>query len=115
MIQFIGTTLIVGCLAGLFSPVRRRRTNKVNLKPVNDRIVILRDEAPTESPGGIILVSNDKTPKSLRGTVVAVGCDVEDYEVDDVVFFPPYNGHELEYEGTKYLVLKADEVLAIDE
>ena len=110
----LGACIVAASILGYFIP-RKVRTNRVNLKPVNDRIIILRDEAPELSPGGIYIPPTNQTPPSIRGTIVAVGSDVEGYDVDDVVFFPPYNGHEIENCGVKYLVLKADEVLAVAE
>ena len=36
-------------------------------------------------------------------------------KVGDIVLFSKYSGNEIKYEGTEYIILKEDELLAIIE
>ncbi len=66
--------------------------------------------------GGIIIPDTAKE-KPLKGEVVAVGHGTKDEEmvlkVGDTVLYGKYAGTELEVEGTKYLIMRQSDVLAI--
>ena len=60
------------------------RKSKVTLRPLADRVVVRRDDAEMQSPGGIILPDQSQE-KPQRGTVVAVGPGKSDG--DGMLFF----------------------------
>lgn len=86
---------------------------KMYLKPLYDRVIVLPDEAPTVSPGGIALLpTSTLSDGALRGKVVAAGESVEvQVKVGDFVYYPPFSGFRFEACDNKYLVLKANEIL----
>lgn len=97
------------------------KTTKVH--PVDDRVLVRRDEAASMTAGGIALpdVARDAP---ARGRVVAVGPgrllengarDVPAYVAGDRVLFKGYAGTELEIEGVSHLILGAADVLGIVE
>ena len=53
----------------------------------------------------------------MRGKVVAAGNGTKDEEMilkeGDTVLYGKYAGTELEYEGTKYLMMRQSDVLAV--
>ena len=55
--------------------------------------------------------------KTVGGIIIAVGNGTKDEEmvvkVGDEVLYGKYSGTELEYEGTKYLIMRQSDVLAI--
>ena len=55
--------------------------------------------------------------KPLKGEVVAVGHGTKDEEmvlkVGDTVLYGKYAGTELDVEGTKYLIMRQSDVLAV--
>ena len=57
------------------------------------------------------------TKKPLKGEVVAVGNGTKDEEmivnVGDTVLYGKYAGTELELDGTKYLIMRQSDILAI--
>ncbi|MDD7318109.1 MAG: co-chaperone GroES [Prevotella sp.] len=87
----------------------------MNIKPLADRVLILPASAE-EKIGGIIIPDTAKE-KPLHGTVVAAGNGTKDEEMilkeGDEVLYGKYSGTELEYEGTKYLIMKQNDVLAV--
>ncbi|HBB08310.1 MAG TPA: co-chaperone GroES [Bacteroides sp.] len=88
----------------------------MNVRPLADRVLILPAPAEEKTVGGIIIPDTAKE-KPLQGKVVAVGNGTKDEEmvvkVGDEVLYGKYSGTELEYEGTKYLIMRQSDVLAI--
>lgn len=84
----------------------------MNFQPLGNRVLVERVEDAKTTVSGIIIPDNAKE-KPSRGTVVAVGGDVEQIEVDDTVVFGKYSGNELALDGKEYLILDADDIFGI--
>ena len=96
---------------------------KVNIKPLEDRIVVQANEAETTTASGLVIPDTAKE-KPQEGTVLAVGPGrvddsgkriALDVNVGDVVLYSKYGGTEIRYAGEDYLVLSARDVLAVIE
>ena len=97
---------------------------KVNIKPLEDRVVVQANEAETTTASGIVIPDTAKE-KPQEGTVVAVGAgrwddDGEkriplDVKVGDTVLYSKYGGTEVKYAGEEYLILSARDLLAVIE
>lgn len=96
---------------------------KLNLKPLDDRVVVKQSEAEEKTAGGIVLPDTAKE-KPQRGKVVAVGPGKlldsgergkPSVKVGDEVFYGKYAGSDVEVDGTKYVILRESDVLAIIE
>ncbi len=96
---------------------------KVNIKPLEDRIVVQASEAETTTASGIVIPDTAKE-KPQEGTVIAVGpgrIDDNgnriplDVQVGDEVLYSKYGGTEVKYGAEEYLVLSARDVLAVVE
>ena len=81
-----------------------------------DRVVILPAPAEEKTIGGIIIPDTAKE-KPLKGEVKAVGNGTKDEEmilkVGDQVLYGKYAGTEIELDGTKYLIMRQSDVLAV--
>ena len=93
----------------------------MNLKPLNDRVLIKRLDGETTTSGGIIIPDNAKE-KPMEGEVVAAGNGkilddgkVRPLEVKtgDRVFFRKYAGTDINVEGVDYLIMREEEILAV--
>ena len=88
----------------------------MSIKPLADRVLIEPAPAETKTVGGIIIPDTAKE-KPLQGTIVAVGKGTKDEEmvlkVGDTVLYGKYAGTELDVEGTKYLIMRQSDVLAV--
>ena len=88
----------------------------MNIKPLADRVVILPAPAEEKTIGGIIIPDTAKV-KTLKGEVKAVGNGTKDEEMilkeGDQVLYGKYAGTEIEIDGTKYLIMRQSDVLAI--
>lgn len=92
-----------------------------NIKPLYDRVVIKRTEEEKMSAGGIV-IPDSATEKPIRGEVVAVGegkaldngsVRAPKVKAGDQVLFGKYSGTEVKHDGTEYLVVREDDILAI--
>ena len=88
----------------------------MNIKPLADRVLILPAPVEEKTIGGIIIPDSAKE-KPLRGEVIAVGNGTKDEEMilktGDQVLYGKYAGTELDLDGTKYLIMRQSDVLAI--
>ena len=84
----------------------------MNFQPLGDRLLVERVEESTTTASGIIIPDNAKE-KPSRGKVLAIGSDVEDVKVDDIVVFGKYAGTDLVLDDSEYLVLEVSDVLGI--
>ncbi|MCD8292165.1 MAG: co-chaperone GroES [Prevotellaceae bacterium] len=88
----------------------------MNIKPLADRVLILPAPAEEKTIGGIIIPDTAKE-KPLKGEVIAVGSGTKDetmvLNVGDTVLYGKYAGTEIEIDGTKYLIMRQSDVLAV--
>lgn len=81
------------------------------LKPLADRVAAVRETAATKTASGIYLPDNAKE-KPVLAKVVAIGPEVKSLKVGDKIIYKEYSTTELKIEGTEYLVVKEEDILA---
>ncbi|HEY5695339.1 MAG TPA: co-chaperone GroES [Candidatus Saccharimonadales bacterium] len=81
------------------------------IKPLADRVVAVREEARTQTASGIYLPDNAKE-KPVLAVVKAVGPDVKGIKQGDKIVYKEYSTTELTIDGTEYLIVKEEDVLA---
>jgi chaperonin GroES len=96
----------------------------VNIKPLEDRILVQTLEAEQTTASGLVIPDTAKE-KPQEGTVIATGpgrFDEDgdkriplDVKVGDTVIYSKYGGTEVKYNGQEYLLLSARDILAIVE
>ncbi len=93
----------------------------MNIKPLEDRVILKPMEAEEKTAGGIIIPDNAKE-KPQKGEVVAVGPGkVNDkgqkiemtLKKGDKVLYGKYSGTEVTIDGTDYLIVRESDCLAI--
>ena len=94
----------------------------VNIKPLEDRIVVQALDAEQTTASGLVIPDTAKE-KPQEGEVIAVGPGrfnedgderiPMDISVGDKVIYSKYGGTEVKYAGEEYLILSARDVLAI--
>ena len=93
---------------------------KLNIRPLDDRVVVKPEDAEETTAGGIVLPDSAKE-KPQRGKVVAVGpgklLDNGDrgtlsVAVGDVVIYGKYGGSEIEVDGNEVKILRESDILA---
>ena len=95
------------------------KKKKMNLKPLDDRVVVERIEAEEKSAGGILLPDSAQE-KPSRGIVVAAGPGkladngkrIElDVAVGDDVLFGRYGGNDVKVDGVDYVIMRESDIL----
>ena len=95
--------------------------NKLQLKPLADRVVLKKLDAEDKTSGGIVLPDTAKE-KPQQGEILAVGPGrVDDkgtrtpmeVKVGDKVLFAKYSGTEVKIEGVEYLIMTERDILAV--
>ena len=81
-------------------------------RPLGDRIFVTYTEELERTAGGIY-VPDSAREKPQRGTVEAIGKDVDTLKVGDQVLFDKYSGTKIKIENEDCLILKEEDVLGI--
>ena len=93
----------------------------VNIKPLEDRILVRTLDAEQTTASGLVIPDTAKE-KPQEGEVLAVGPGrVDDngnrvpldVSVGDKVIYSKYGGTEVKYGGEEFLILSARDVLAV--
>ena len=95
--------------------------SKVNVTPLNDRILVKRVDEEQTTAGGLIIPDSAKE-KPQKGEIVAAGKGKTtddgtkiplEVKVGDQILFGKYSGTELKLDGVEYLMMREDDVLGI--
>jgi chaperonin GroES len=97
--------------------------NRMNIRPLQDRVVVRRLEEETKSAGGIV-IPGSAAEKPSQGEVLAVGTGKKldngsvqavDLNVGDKVLFGQYAGSTVKVDGEELLVMSESEVFGVIE
>ncbi len=95
----------------------------MKIKPLGDRILVLGVEEEKKTKGGILIPDTAKE-KPQEGKVIAVGPGkvnekgkriLLDVKKGDRVLFGKYAGNEIKIDGVEHLIMREDDILAIQE
>jgi len=78
--------------------------------PKEDQLLVKRQDAESVTKGGLFIPDTGKEAPA-QGVVISVGPKVEDTKVDEKVLFGKYAGTEIELDGTKFLIMREEEIL----
>ena len=93
----------------------------MNIRPLQDRVVVRRLEEETKSAGGIV-IPGSSAEKPSQGEVLAVGTGKKlengsvqsvDLKVGDKVLFGQYAGSTVKVDGEELLVMSESEVFGV--
>ena len=93
----------------------------MNIRPLQDRVILKRVKEEEKTKGGIIIPDTAKE-KPIEGEVVAVGNGKVgddgkkiplDVKAGDKILFGKYSGSEAKIEDKEYLIMREEDVLAI--
>jgi chaperonin GroES len=93
----------------------------MKIRPLNDRVLVLREDEQQKSAGGIIIPDTAKE-KPQRGKVVAVGTGKIgkdgkriplEVKVGDRILFGKYAGSEIKLENVEHVFMREDDILSI--
>ena len=91
------------------------------IRPMSDRVLVLRVASEKKTAGGIFIPDTAKE-KPQEGKVVAVGPGkvgddgkrtVPDVKVGDRILFSKYAGTEIKIDGVEHVFMREDDILGI--
>ncbi len=94
--------------------------SKINIEPLDDRVVVQPEEAEEKTAGGILL-PDAAQEKPQQGRIVAAGPGKLldsgergelDLKVGDRVLYGRYSGTEIKVSGEEYMIMKESDILA---
>lgn len=97
--------------------------SKIKIRPLYDRLVVMREEEEQRTAGGIVIPDTAKE-KPIRGQVVAIGTGkiLENgdtrtlaVKVGDKVLFGKYAGTEVTIDKQELLILREEDILGVVE
>ena len=95
----------------------------MKVRPLNDRVLVVRIEEEEKTSGGIIIPDTAKE-KPQEGKIAAVGPGKWDesgkripldVKKGDRVLFGKYAGNEIKIDGVEHLMMREDDILGIIE
>ena len=95
----------------------------MKVRPLHDRIIVLRIDEGEQKVGGIIIPDTAKE-KPQQGKVIAAGKGKVkddgkvvpmDVKAGDLILFGKYSGTEIKLDGEEYLIMREEEVLGVIE
>lgn len=88
----------------------------MKIKPLADRVLVQPNPAEEKTAGGLFIPETAKE-KPLAGKVIAVGPGtsevVMEVAVGDQVLYGKYSGTEINLDGTDYLIMRQNDILAV--
>ena len=82
----------------------------MSIKPLADRVVAKKDAATSTTASGILLGEAKEKPNTA--TIESVGPDVKALKKGDRVIYREYSATDIKYDGTDYLIIKEEDILA---
>jgi chaperonin GroES len=95
----------------------------MKIRPLNDRVLVLRTDQEGKTSGGIIIPDTAKE-KPQEGKVIAVGPGKLDddgkripleVKKNDRILFSKYAGSEIKLDGVEHIIMREDDILGIIE
>ena len=103
--------------------LNERQVSIMHIKPIHDRILIQRIDEGDQKVGRIVIPDSAKE-KPQQGKVIAAGSGKakEDGQriplavtAGDTILFGKYAGQDIKLHGVEYLIMKEEDVLAVEE
>jgi chaperonin GroES len=97
--------------------------SKTKLLPLGNRVLVSRLEPEEKLKGGIVLPDSAKK-KQEQAKVIAIGPGKKDkngnlipmpVKVNDVILMEKYSGQEITLNDEEFIIIKADDIIAIIE
>src|SRR3954465_454837 len=104
-------------------PYPHEKGERMNFRPLHDRVLVRRVEAEEKSAGGIIIPDTAKE-KPQEGEVVAVGGGAKsdegkitplDVKAGDKILFGKWSGTEVKLNGEDLIIMKEGDVMGVIE
>ncbi len=87
----------------------------MNIKPIKSKVLIAQNKSEIKTESGLILDSASSARDSYTGTVLAVGPDVKEVKVDDVVYLDWSKGQVTKINEVQRVLIEEEHIVAVLE
>jgi len=84
----------------------------MKFKPLKDRVFVKYSEEAERTAGGLYIPESAKE-KPQKGVIEAVGSEVKEIKVGDIILFDKYSGSKINIDNNEYLIIKEEDILGI--
>jgi chaperonin GroES len=84
----------------------------MKFKPLKDRVFVKYSEEAEKTAGGIYIPESAKE-KPQKGVIEAVGSEVKEIKVGNIILFDKYSGSKINIDNNEYLIIKEEDILGI--
>jgi len=84
----------------------------MKFKPLKDRVFVKYSEEAERTAGGLYVPESAKE-KPQKGVIEAVGSEVKEIKVGDIILFDKYSGSKINIDNNEYLIIKEEDILGI--
>jgi len=84
----------------------------MKFKPLKDRVFVKYSEEAERTAGGLYIPESAKE-KPQKGIIEAVGSEVKEIKVVDIILFDKYSGSKINIDNNEYLIIKEEDILGI--
>lgn len=82
------------------------------IKPMGDRILVIKKENETKTKSGIILNDSSTNQEIYKGCIIEVSSNISELKKGEMVYFSKYKGENIKYNEEDYIILELKDVLA---
>mgnify|MGYP001584686207 CR=1 FL=1 len=86
----------------------------VKFKPLKDRVFVSYSAELEKTASGLYIPDAAKE-KPQKGEIKAIGNEVKNVKIGDVILFDKYSGSKITIDSQEYLILKEEDILGIIE
>ena len=101
-------TVLITC--SKLKPKLIKQEELMSIQPLADRVVAIKDQAIDKTASGILLGNSEE--KSNSAVVESTGPGVKTLKKGDRIVYKDYSATEVKINGTEYLIIKEEDVLA---
>jgi chaperonin GroES len=87
----------------------------LNVKPLGKKVLIAENASDVYSDGGIIIEKATSASMSKTGTVLAIGPDVKEVQVGDVVYLDWSKGNIVKVDGNQRVMIEEQHIAVVLE
>ena len=91
------------------------KKDNMNVQPLHDKVLVAENSRENTTESGIVIQGASGTGESKSGTVLAIGPDVTDVKVGDVVYLMWNKAAVVKVGDAQRVIIKQEDIVAVLE
>lgn len=93
--------------------MEKEAQTEVGFRPLRDGVLIKRDLSEARTLGGVLIPDSSGQELPVIGTVIAVGKNTEEVNLNEIVLFGKYAGTEFKLDSGEYILMPEIEIMGV--